>query len=460
VAEAPKTRYAQSGELSIAYNVVGDAPMDLVYVPTVLGQLEHFWDYPPVARFFERLSDFSRLIMFDRRGAGLSDRPEWPAPLEEQMDDVLAVMDAAGSERAAIFAQLEACAMATMFAATHPDRTSALVIYCPFPRATRAPDYPFGFTEEERRDQVVGPQTAGWGEGFRAAAIAPSLADDPEFLEWFAKLERLTGAPGYMRRMFEFGSKTDVRAILRQVGVPTLVLSRPDADFYEAGHARYAAERIPGAKLVTLPGEDVFISAGDSETLICEIEEFLTGSRRERVPDRVLATVLFTDIVGSTERAAELGDSRWRELLERHNELIRRQLVRHQGREVKTVGDGFLATFDGPARGVRCATAIAEDVRRLGIEIRAGLHTGECEVMGDDVGGMAVHIGSRVSSQAGPGEVLVSGTVKDLVVGSGIEFADRGEHELKGVPGAWRLYEVAGAALGAAPLNTRAAWWS
>ena len=455
MAPVAKTRYAQSGEFSIAYQVVGDGPIDLVYVPTVFGQLEHLWEYPPVAHFFNRLAEFSRLIMFDRRGSGLSDRPWAPAPLEEQVDDVLAVMDAAGSERAALFAQLEAGAMGTLFAASHPERTSSLVLYCPFPRATRAPDYPFGLTEEERMAQVVEPQIAAWGEGLRAAALGPSLADDPEFIAWFAKLERLTGAPSYMRKLMEFGGKTDVRAILRQVRVPTLVLSRPDTGFYEGGHARYAAERIPGAKLVALPGQDIFVSAGDIEAIVSEIEEFLTGSLREREPDRVLATVLFTDIVGSTERAAALGDARWRDLLERHNELTRKQLTRHHGREVKTVGDGFLATFDGPARGVRCATAIAEEVRRLGIEVRAGLHTGECEVMGDDVGGMAVHIGSRVASRAGPGEVLVSGTVKDLVVGSGLEFADRGEHELKGVPGAWRLYEVA-AAQGASPRSTRA----
>jgi class 3 adenylate cyclase len=407
--------------------------------------MEHLWEYAPVTRFFNRLTEFARVIMFDRRGTGMSDPPTTPAySLEDQIDDVLAVMDAAGVERAGLFAQLEACAMAVLFAGTHPERASSLALYCPFARSTRAEGYPFGFTPEERRREIIEPAIAGWGTGSRGLPLAPSLANDPEYVDWFGKLERLTGAPSRMRHLLELHNDTDVRGILRQVRVPTLVMAREDAAFYDEGHARYVAERIPGARYVKLAGEDILMAGGDQEPLLSELEEFVTGTRREREPDRVLATVLFTDIVGSTQRAAELGDARWRQLLERHNDLVRRQLGQHQGREVKTVGDGFLATFDGPARGVRCATAVTEEVRRLGIDIRAGLHTGECEVMGDDVGGMAVHIGSRVASRAGPGEVLVSGTVKDLVVGSGIEFADRGEHDLKGVPGAWRLYEVTG----------------
>jgi class 3 adenylate cyclase len=424
---------------------VGEGPPDFVYVPTFLGATEHYWDYAPVADFFGRLADWGRLVLFDRRANGMSDAPpDGEMSLEKQVDDVIAVMDAAGVERAGLFAQLEGCAMATLFAATHPDRVSALALYCPFSRSTRAPGYPFGLTVEERQEQVIEVSLEHWGEGLRGIAISPTLGTDPDFVEWFGKLERLTAAPTTMRRLFELHNHTDVRGILREVRVPTLVISRTHSDFYDAGHARYVAERIPGARMVELPGQEIFI-AGDPEGLTSELEEFFTGTRTERIPDRVLATVLFTDIVGSTERAAALGDARWRDLLDRHNSLIRAQLARHQGREVKTIGDGFLATFDGPARGVRCATRIAEDVRRLGIEIRAGLHTGECEVLEDDVAGMAVNIGARVSSLAGPGEVLVSGTVKDLVVGSGLEFADRGEHELKGVPGAWRLYEVAGA---------------
>jgi class 3 adenylate cyclase/pimeloyl-ACP methyl ester carboxylesterase len=425
---------------------VGDGPIDLVYVPTFLGAMEHLWEYPAVADFFGRLAECGRLVLFDRRSCGMSGVPPTPAySLEDQIDDVLAVMDAAGIERAGLFAQLEACAMATLFAGTHPDRVTSLALYCPFARSTWAPDYQFGLTVEERQTEVIEPSIERWGEGTRGAPIAPSLQHDPAFLDWFGKLERLTTAPGHARRLLELNNETDVREILPQVRVPTLVLSRPNTGFYEPGHATYVAERIPGARLVELPGTDIFVAGGEVDPLISELEEFFTGARRERPPDRVLATVLFTDIVGSTQRAAELGDSRWRELLDRHNELVRHHLGRHQGREVKTIGDGFLATFDGPARGVRCAAEIADEVRRLGIEIRAGLHTGECEIVGDDVAGMAVNIGARVSSLAGPGEVLVSGTVKDLVVGSELEFADRGEHELKGVPGAWRLYEVAGA---------------
>ena len=420
---------------------------DLVYVPTFFGAMEHYWEHPTTARFFERLAECGRLILFDRRSTGMSDVVfDGGASLEEQMDDVIAVMDALGVERAGVFAQLEGTMMATLFAGTHPERVTSLALYAPFARLTRAPGYDWGLTAEERREQVIGPSLERWGEGTRGIPIAPSLADDPTFVEWFGKLERLTCGPGVMRRLMDEHSETDVRPILPEVRVPTLVLTRTDTEFYDPRHGRYVVDHIPGARLVELPGRDIFVAVGDVDAFINEVEEFFTGTRRERPPDRVLATVMFTDIVGSTQRAAELGDSRWRQLLDRHNELVRRRLARHQGREVKTIGDGFLATFDGPARGVRCAAEIAEEVRRLGIEIRAGLHTGECELVGDDVAGMAVNIGARVSSLAGPGEVLVSGTVKDLVVGSGLEFADRGEHELKGVPGAWRLYEVAGTA--------------
>jgi class 3 adenylate cyclase/pimeloyl-ACP methyl ester carboxylesterase len=418
--------------------------MDLVYVPTFLGAMEHYWDYPSIAHFFERLAECGRLVLFDRRGMAMSDGPVEPAySLEDQIDDVIAVMDAVGMERAGIFAQLEACPMAALFAATHPDRVSSLALYCPFARATSAEGYPFGLTTAERIEQIIEPSFENWGEGSRGGPIAPALADDPDFIEWFGKLERLSGPPAHVRRMMLLHNDTDVRGILPQVRVPTAVFSRANTAFYDPGHARYVAEHIPGAQLIEVEGEDIFVASGEVDPLISEIEEFFTGTRRQRPPERVLATVLFTDIVASTERAAQLGDSQWRQLLDRHNTLVRRHLTRHQGREIKTIGDGFLATFDGPARGVRCATEIAEEVQRLGIEIRAGLHTGECELVGDDVAGMAVNIGARVSSLAGPGQVLVSGTVKDLVFGSELEFADRGEHELKGVPGAWRLYEAA-----------------
>jgi class 3 adenylate cyclase len=427
--------------------VIGEpGATNLVYVPTFFGAVEHYWEYHHTASFFERLGECGRLVLFDRRNTGMSDvAPDASYALEDQMDDVLAVMDAAGMERASVFAQLEGGMMAALFAGTHPDRVSSLALYCPFARLTRVDDYPYGLTPQERLEQIIEPSMERWGEGIRGVPIAPSLADDPEFVEWFGKLERLTAGPGLMRQQMLLSSETDVRAILPEVRVPTLVLTRPEAAFYDPGHARYVADAIPGARLLELPGADIFMAGDEVGALVSELEEFFTGTRRRRPPDRVLATVLFTDIVGSTERAAQLGDSGWRQLLDRHNELVRRHLDRHQGREVKTIGDGFLATFDGPARGVRCAADIASEVRRLGIEIRAGLHTGECELVGDDVAGMAVNIGARVSSLAGPGEVLVSGTVKDLVFGSGLEFADRGEHELKGVPGAWRLFELAGA---------------
>ena len=438
----PKTRYAKSGDLHIAYQVVGDGPIDLVYVPTWFSQVEHLWEHPAVARFFERLASFSRLIMFDRRGAGLSDPVLTAATLEDQMDDVCAVMDAAGSERAAIFAQIEGGAMATLFAATYPDRTNALVLYSAFARTTWAPGYEWAQKPEVRQENVA-DIFEHWGEGGRAAVLAPSLADDREFTEWLAKLERLAASPGTLRKILAYVGEADVRGVLDTIRVPTLVLHRKDADFIDIRHSRYLAEHIPGARYVELPGQDTLLVVGDTDAALDEIEEFLTGSRAQREPDRILATVMFTDIVGSTERAAELGDQRWRELLRRHDALVRRHLERSRGRAVKTTGDGFLATFDGPARAIRCATSIADAVRDLGVEIRAGLHTGECEVIGDDVGGLAVHIGARVAQRAGPGEVLVSSTVKDLVVGSGIEFADRGAQELKGVPGEWRLFAVA-----------------
>ena len=445
MAERPKTRYVKSGDdVHIAYQVVeSEGAFDLVYIPTFFGAVEHYWDYPATAAFFSRLSECGRMVLFDRRGTGMSDVPLGRGfTLEDQIDDVLTVMDAAGMERAALFAQLEGCMMASLFAGTHPDRVSSLTLYCPFARLTRAEGYPFGFTPEERLEHVIQPALANWGEGTRGIPIAPSMAEDPEFIEWFGKLERLTSGPGLMRRQMEINSETDVRAILPEVRVPTLVLTRHETEFYDSGHAAYVAEHIPDARLVELAGNDIFMAGDEVGTLVNELEEFITGTRRERPPERVLATVLFTDIVDSTRRAAELGDTRWRQLLDRHNDLVRRHLARHQGREIKTIGDGFLATFDGPARGVRCATDIADEVGRLGIEIRAGLHTGECELVGDDVAGMAVNIGARVSSLAGPGEVLVSSTVKDLVFGSELAFADRGEHELKGVPGAWRLFRA------------------
>jgi class 3 adenylate cyclase/alpha-beta hydrolase superfamily lysophospholipase len=439
---ARAARYAKSGDVHIAYVVVGDGPLDIVWVPTTLSQIEHLFEEPTIAAALERIGTFARLVTFDRRGSGLSDPVLGVPTLEEQMDDVLAVMEAVGSERAAVFGTLEGGPMATMFAATHPDRTTALVLYASFARTTPAEDYDFPPSPEERELRMV-KSAEHWGEGLVASAIAPSRAHDPEFMEWAARLERLAVSPGTARKIFDFMGDLDVRHVLPSVRVPTLVMHRRDDSFMMVQHSRYIAKRIPGARYVELEGSDNLFSVGDSESVIGEIEEFLTGERHVREPDRMLATVLFTDIVDSTRRAAQLGDAAWRRLLEDHDVIFRRSLQRHRGREVKRTGDGFLATFDGPARAIRCAEEVADAVRSLGIDVRAGLHTGECEIMNGDVGGLAVHIGARVMARAGPGEVLVSSTVKDLVVGSGIDFQERGSHDLKGVPGEWRLFAVA-----------------
>jgi class 3 adenylate cyclase len=438
---APKTRYVRSGDLYIAYQVVGDGPIDLVYVPSWISQVEHYWEEPTVALYFQRLASFSRLIMFDRRGTGLSDPVVGTPTLEEQMDDVVAVMDAAGSRRAAVFAWLEGGAMAALFAATHPDRTQALVLYEAMARMSWAPDYDWPPTREEREANLSRP----WGDGSRILALSPSAAENPRLVEWFARLERLSASPGTARKLAMMNADVDVRAVLPSISVPTLVVHRAGERFIDIRHSRYLAEHIPGARYVELRGAEVFSFGTEQDSLLDEIEEFLTGARQAPHSERVLATVMFSDIVGSTRAAAELGDRRWRDLLSSIEATVMRELTHHRGRAVKSMGDGFLATFDGPARGIRCATAIRDSIReQFGLEVRSGLHTGEIELIGSDVGGIAVHIGARVGASAGPGEVVVSGTVKDLVVGSGISFDDRGEQELRGVPGQWRLWAVAG----------------
>jgi class 3 adenylate cyclase len=437
----PVARYAKSGDLNIAYVVEGDQPLDLVWIPPWISQVEYLWAEDSLSRVMERLTRFARVITFDRRGSGLSDPLAGAPTLEEQMDDVIAVMNAAGSERAAIVGTLEGGPMAALFAATHPDRVSALVLYATFARATWAPGYEWAWRAEERQmhmDELV----AHWGEGLVAASVAPSLASEPDFIEWAGRLERLAASPSTIRRIFELIGEFDVRDVLPSIRVPTLVLHRRDDSFIKIEHSRYIAEHVPGATFVELEGGDNMYSIGDSEALIGEIDEFLTGERHHVEADRMLATVLFTDICDSTEHAARMGDRGWRFMLERHDALFRRALERHRGREVKRTGDGFLATFDGPARAIRCAADHAESVASIGLEVRAGLHTGELEVMDGDLGGMAVHIAARVMDRAGPCEVLVSGTVKDLVVGSGISFEERGEHALRGVPGEWRLFSV------------------
>ena len=434
-------RYAKSGDLHIAYIVEGDGPIDLMWIPPWISQVEYLWSERSLARVMRRITSFARLITFDRRGSGLSD-PFFGAPtLEEQMDDLLAVMDAAGAERVAVFGTLEGGPMATMFAATYPERVSALALYATFARATWAPGYEWAWPADVRRRRME-EQVEHWGEGHIVAGVAPSEASDPGFMEWAGRLERLAAAPSTIRRILELIGEVDVRDVLPSIRVPTLVMHRRDDSFIQIEHSRYIAEQIPGASFVELEGGDNMFSLGDSEALLGELEEHLTGVRHEHEPDRMLATVLFTDICDSTSRAAQLGDRGWRSLLERHDALFRHALERHRGREVKRTGDGFLATFDGPARAIRCAASVAEAMNSLGIQVRAGLHTGELEVMDGDLGGLAVHIAARVMNRASPSEVLVSGTVKDLVVGSGIEFDDRGAHELRGVPGEWRLYAV------------------
>jgi pimeloyl-ACP methyl ester carboxylesterase/class 3 adenylate cyclase len=439
----PTTKYARSGDVHIAYQVVGEGSHDLILVPGWVSHVEYAWQEPSYSSFLRRLASFARLILLDRRGTGMSDRVAELPTLEQRMDDVRAVMDAAGSERAALCGLSEGGPMCLLFAATYPARTAALVLYGSYARMLRAPDYPIGIPAgaiEVFLERIEN----NWGTGTLSAEhFAPSLAQDPAFRESWARFERLAVSPGGMKALVRMLHETDARATLPLIRVPTLILHRQGDRVSRTDASRYIAERVRGAKYVELPGSDHFPWVGDTGGVVDEIAEFLTGVRHQPEPDRVLATVLFTDIVGATERAASLGDRRWRELLDQHHAVVRQQLTRFRGREIDTAGDGFLAAFDGPARGVRCASAVVDAVRRLGLEIRAGLHTGECEVMGDKLGGIAVHTGARVASLAHPGEVLVSSTVKDLVAGSGIAFQERGVEALKGVPGEWRLYAVA-----------------
>ena len=441
----PATKYARSGDVHIAYQVVGDGPHDLVLVPGWVSHLEYAWEEPCLERFLRRLASFSRLILLDRRGTGLSDRVSELPTLEERMDDVRAAMDAAGSERATLFGLSEGGPMCLTFAATYPARTSALVLYGTYARLLRAPDYPIGLPTDMFR-LFLGLIEQVWGTGaISTEYFAPSRADDEAFRQSWARFERLAVSPGGMQALVRMLEETDARPALPIVRAPTLILHRDGDRVARVDGARYMAQRILGATYVELPGPDHFPWVGDMDAILDQVEEFVTGARGSPELDRVLATVMFTDIVGATERAVALGDRRWRELLDRHHGVIREQLARFRGREIDTAGDGFLAAFDGPARAVRCAQAIVREVRRLGLEVRAGLHTGECEVFADKLSGVAVHTGARVASVAGPGEVLVSGTVKDLVAGSGIRFDDRGVRALKGIPGEWHLYAVASA---------------
>jgi pimeloyl-ACP methyl ester carboxylesterase len=437
----PETRYAKNGGVNIAYQVVGEGPRDLIYVPGWISNVELNWEEPALAHVLERLASFSRLILFDKRGTGLSD----PVPtdrlptLEERMDDVRAVLDAVGSEETAVFGFSEGGLMSMLYAATYPERTTALLLFGVFAKRLWSPDYPWAPKPDDRA-RVIAELERDWSAQMDLDDLVPS--EDDAFKDRLATYFRRSASPGAAVALMRMNTQLDVRDVLPTIQAPTLVMHRKGDRDASVEEGRWIASRIPGATFIELPGDAHTLWAGNPDEVVDEIEEFLTGTRRGPEPDRVLATVLFTDIVGSTEQATRLGDRRWRDLLERHHALVREQLDRFQGREVDTAGDGFMATFDGPARAIRCASAVQGAMRGLGLEVRAGLHTGECELFGDKVAGVAVHTGARVAAAAGPGEVLVSQTVKDLVAGSGIEFEQRGTHVLKGVPGEWRLYAV------------------
>ena len=432
----PETRYAKSGDVHIAYQVLGRGPLDLVFVPGFVSHLEHYWEAPPVARFMQRLASFTRLILLDKRGTGLSDRMAGIPTLEQRMDDVRAVMDAVDSERAAVLGVSEGGAMSVLFAATYPDRTTALVLYGAFA------EFSYWVPTPEALSELLMVIEQGWGTGVTLPIFAPSLAHDEQIKRWWARFERLGASPGAAIDLMRMNSEINVSDVLPTIHVPTLILHRAEDTNVDVEASRFMVKRIPRAKYVELSGRDHVPMVGDADAVLDEIEEFLTGTRLGAETDRVLLTVLFADIVGSMERAAELGDRRWRDLLASHRTVVQRELLRYRGREVSTAGDGFLATFDGPARAIRCALGIQEGVRQLGLEVRVGIHTGECELLDNDVGGIAVHIGAQVKASAAPGEVLVSSTVKDLVAGSGLRFEDRGTRTLKGVPDEWRLFAV------------------
>jgi pimeloyl-ACP methyl ester carboxylesterase len=432
--DPPETRYAKSGEVSIAYQVVGESDLDLVFVPGFVSNLDWNWEVPAQAHFYNRLAGFSRLIMFDKRGTGLSDRAAGVPDLEVRMDDVRAVMDAAGSERAALFGVSEGGAMSMLFAATYPERSRSLVLYGAYPH------YLTWVASGDRLQAFIGVIERGWGTGETAHFFMPSKAADESFRRYWARRERAGASPAAAIALTRMNTEIDVRPILPAIRVPTLVMHRVGDPRINVGAGRYIGEHIAGAKYVELPGEDHDPMGDIADRIVDEVEEFLTGSRGEVEFDRVLATVMFTDIVDSTKRAAELGDRQWRALLDRHNAAVRQQIGRFRGHEVKRLGDGFLATFDGPARAIRCATAITGVIEPLGITVRSGLHTGEIELSADDIGGIAVHTAARVVAMAQPSETLVSSTVRDLVAGSGLRFEDRGFHALRGLPEEVHLY--------------------
>jgi len=441
--QTPETRYTKTVDgVNIAYQVLGDGPVDLLYLQPWFSHIEIEWEEPKEARFLESLASFSRFVQFDRRGSGLSDPMphDHPPALEERMDDARAVMDAAGSERAVIYGASESGALAALFAATYPERTIALIIHGSYARVAWAPDYPFGHPKEWHDEELARIRRA-WGTEEYMREQFPEFADDPGTIRWMAKLSRMAMSPGAAEAYEELLWQIDVRDALPAIHVPTLILNAAGDN---PERSRHLVEHIPGAEHVELPGDE-HLPYKDQDAITNEIRRFVRGVQDEESDlDRVLATVLFTDIVGSSAKAAELGDRGWSELVERHHATVRGQLARYRGKEVDTAGDGFFATFDGPARGVRCAQQIAKAIRALDIEVRAGVHTGECTTIDGKVGGLGVVIGARVGAVAGPSQVLVSQTVRDLTVGSGLVFEDAGEYELKGVPDRWRLYRAVG----------------
>jgi class 3 adenylate cyclase len=439
----PETRYAKSGDVSIAYQVVGDGPLDLVVVPGWISNVDFAWEDPLYGEWVRQLAAFSRVILFDKRGTGLSDRDVGDSTLEERMDDLRAVLAAVGSDRAAVMGFSEGGPLSMLFAATYPERVQALVLYATFARVTEAPDYPEGVEGRKTMETIRHALETAWGQGTTLELMAPGLSHHPRAREFMGRYERMCVSPRAGHAHLGWLLQIDVRPVARTLQVPTLIVHRTDDRLITVRAGRALAREIPGARYVELPGDAHPPWLGDTAALVVEIQQFLTGSRATVEVERVLATVLFTDIVGSTERAVALGDRAWRDLLDRHHTVVRREIQRYRGSEVGTTGDGFLATFDGPARAIRCAKGIRDAVRSLGLEVRIGVHTGECERSDGTIAGVAVHTGARVMAQAGAGEILVSSTVKDLVAGSGLDFREHGTYTLKGLPGEWRLFAVA-----------------
>jgi pimeloyl-ACP methyl ester carboxylesterase len=438
-----EVRFARSADVNVAYRVVGDGPIDLVYAQGSVTHLDVYWELPAFRHYCERLAEFSRLILFDKRGMGMSDRVPGATTLEDRMDDIRAIMDAVGSERATIMGESEGGPLALLFAAAHPERTTSLILQGAEVRERRDGEWPWGEASPEEFEATMASLPAAWGRGMGIDEIAPSVAGQAWARAWRGRVQLNSATPGAAEAFMRMAFEIDVRDVVPAIRVPTLVIHAVDDQVCDVENARFLARTIPDAHYVELPGSE-HVPWFEPDATLAEIREFLTGRREAVMPDRVLATVLFTDLVDSTRRASELGDRRWRDLLERHNDVVRHQLARFGGREVDTAGDGFFATFDGPARGIRCAQAILQEVSALDLHVRAGLHTGEVEILGRKVAGLAVNIGARVAGSAAAGEVLVSQTVRDLVAGSGLAFDDRGSAMLKGIPGEWRLYAVAG----------------